>query len=427
MMEDEKCMHCSKEAKYYCTCKIPNVYLCKSHREAHEASPGDHPIRLKVVEIFKPDPICKQNLIQEIIKARSSAEDQINKVISASAKLTSLLQNQIKEALAKLDRFISLCNDVLSQIYSIESIRPKEIYSQIEALLLFEDSENIIRKIKAPTIEIAEVPNLFSYHSTTFPHFLYNFSETNISFPVKEGVIQVSNPEKTIKNTKLNIYQRCLSLRNKKVLITGGSLGNNESPDALILDILSGLITEIPRLIYPRTSHSMAWINGAPSVIGGFNQGKSMKNVEVFMNNKWVEIQSLNIPRVSMASITFLDTVWTIGGINGAYLNSIERYKENQWILLSITLPFPCAAVGLICIEGRFLIIGGASTDNKISKDAFIASKDWTSIEKIGCLSTPMYFSFNQFHVKANKISIMGKNADCQTLTEIIKVNSLRL
>jgi len=87
-----------------------------------------------------------------------------------------------------------------------------------------------------------------------------------------------------------------------------------------------------------------------PSVIGGCNQGKSIRNVEVFMNNKWVEIQSLNIPRASLTSISILDTVWTISGINEEYLHSIEKYKENQWILLSISLPFLCAAVGLICI-----------------------------------------------------------------------------
>jgi hypothetical protein len=89
-------------------------------------------------------------------------------------------------------------------------------------------------------------------------------------------------------------------------------------------------------------------------------------------------------------------------------------------------LSFPCAAVGLVCIEDHFLLIGGASINNKISKDAFIASKDWTSIEKIGYFATPMYFSFNQFNVKANKITIMGKNAECQTLTEKIHVSSLR-
>ena len=256
--DSKKCFYCDQEAKCYCTCKNPDIYFCNEDRNTHESFLGDQSIKLnKIVNMSRPNLVFKRNLAQEIIKTRLSAEDQMKKVIKASAETIRLVQNETKETMVKLHRFVSLCNDILSQIYSIESISPKQIYSPIEALLLFEDFENIIKKIKAPTIEIAEVPIVFSYIPTTFPRFLYNFSDTNISFPVKEGVIQVSNPENTIKNEKPSFFQSCLSLQNKKVLMTGGSLGNNEITDTFILDILSGLITEISRLICPRKSHSM--------------------------------------------------------------------------------------------------------------------------------------------------------------------------
>jgi hypothetical protein len=64
-----------------------------------------------------------------------------------------------------------------------------------------------------------------------------------------------------------------LSLQNKKILFTGGSLDDkNGTADAFILDIISESLTELPNLRNPRRSHSMAWIDGAPSVIGGYHQ-----------------------------------------------------------------------------------------------------------------------------------------------------------
>lgn len=66
--------------------------------------------------MFKPNPIFKRNLIQEIVKARLSADDQMKTVIKASAVMIQHIQKETKETIAKLHRFVSLCDVFLSQI-----------------------------------------------------------------------------------------------------------------------------------------------------------------------------------------------------------------------------------------------------------------------------------------------------------------------
>jgi len=115
MSDSKSCVYCNQEAKYYCTCMNPNIYFCSRDRETHESSPGDHPIRLnKQVDIFKPNPIFKRNLIKEILKSRLSAEAQVNNAIKASAKMIELITKGTKETMVKLHQFVSLCNDILN-------------------------------------------------------------------------------------------------------------------------------------------------------------------------------------------------------------------------------------------------------------------------------------------------------------------------
>lgn len=316
----------------------------------------------------------------------------------------------------------------MTEIFSVNTISLKKFYCPLESLLLFEDIEGIIKKIKAPTIEISgisEFPKMFTYIPTTFPQMLFNFSETGIAYPYIEGSVQILNPDKIIRKMKFHCWQRCLSLKNNKILFTGGCDELNGTRDAFVLDIESELIIELPHLRVPRKAHSMAWINGFPSVIGGYTQRKWMKSVEIFKDNAWVKIESLNMPRSGAASTSFLNTTWVIGGYNNDELNSIEKYEGKRWNLLEIKLPFYYEGIGLCCIDSYFLIFGGFKNYHEFSKDIYIATHDWTRIEKIDSeLSRPMRFFCNQLKVEAHEIISMGYHLSLKK--EIIKMSNIK-
>lgn len=101
------CVYCQQEAKYYCTCKDPNVYFCSEHRDNCEALPGDHSIKLiNPLQMLLPNPIFRNKLAQRISKSKSKAENQKKMVIELGTRYIQLIKNEIKENLAKLDRYI---------------------------------------------------------------------------------------------------------------------------------------------------------------------------------------------------------------------------------------------------------------------------------------------------------------------------------
>ena len=158
----------------------------------------------------------------------------------------------------------------------------------------------------------------------------------------------------------------------------------------------------------------MAWIGGNPAVIGGDSMNKEIASVEVLIAGKWVEVSSINVPRVSHSSANTSQAVLTMGGLcKNGYLDSIEKYQNNTWSIINLRLPIPCCGIGICSLENNLLLFGGKNNfenSGVISRDtAIYIDTESLLIAKLKPLQEPLGFYYNSLVVvNSELISIFG-------------------
>ena len=409
-----QCLYCNQEAYYYCSCTIPNIYFCRSHQEEHENQLGDHKISKIKIEPRIPNQKSKQDLIQHILQIKHQTDIQLQILLKESAQFISKLNDLIKKGIY----FKNLCDNIINEILSINSISAKSFYTPLESILLSTEIKKTLLLIKPPTIKFPDINTELFYIPSAFPHFLYNYSDISIEFLLK-NTIQLYPTYKRIVNNRLDWRSRFLYVNNNQILFTGGELLKN---DCFLMNLLNGEIKVYPSLCYGRYSHSMSWIENNPAVIGGTDGNFLLNSVEIFINGKWTEGAPINFHRCDHTSITTNGSTWIIGGFTNLCLDSVEKYEKNQWVVLNLKLLIPSRAIGILYIGNELILIGGINDSYEKIPNTYSINKINSTIKEENRLTIGANFYYNNCFINSIDNSILGTNLD----NNIIKVTFMK-
>ena len=421
-MELVPCVICSKQSKYYCTCKTPHINFCGIHLADHEYSPGHHRISLLYPNTLPVNASTKLQLLDKLNEVSSSSKLQITKLLYSCSEAILTIEAHTAHAIENLQKFILLCNRIADSIQSMETIERKLMYSPLESALLSNDSSNFIENITGPVISYSET-NLPQYSPSLFPHFFYNYTDLSLGHS-KVNTINIYPDNATISVGPKTAF-RCLNIGNRKILITGGEIQEKLPGNvACIVEINTWNATELAPMKNSRMFHSMTWINGFPAVIGGHDGNGTINSVEIYKNTGWEENSQINIARHSFTSICSDRVVWIIGGLDQSYLDSLERYKKGAWQVVGIKLPRPLAAVGLCFLEDYLVLFGGITEGNKVTNNTHLFDTQTRFIKEVQNLVVSTSFAFSSVFVGERKIHALGK-VNNETVASMIEIDKI--
>ena len=400
-MENIQCKYGPELAKFYCSCQQPNVYFCQDHHKTHKKEFGYHVFRVCSI---KPNSTTKLQLSNKINEVKKEAEFMKNVVQEECNNFYIAIGDYEKKAIDKLNEFINICDQVLQEIELILSIPNKLIYSPLQSILLSENAYSIIHKISAPYLKkLPSTMDLFSYSPSTFPHILYNFSDFDLGF--FNGKIELYPKQHPINCKKIiSNSSRFINIGNKRFLFTGGKDPRGQATDeCFVLKADTLQIRAIPPINNPRSSHTMAWIEGNPAVIGGREGSRVLQSVEIFRDNSWLVADPIKVARRSLTSVCSNKCAWILGGHdhNNTLLDTIESNQSGDWVILSLKLPKPSCSIGLSCLENSLLLIGGKTTGKNISNETYLIDICTLKIVKLDFLASWIYIPRGQFVVEA--------------------------
>ena len=317
----------------------------------------------------KVDPLDtnRLQLVSKIKKILNQANSEKDQVIAHFTQVTVNIQQQYQQVIQKLDNFIKLCNEILSEISNIRVILDRNVYQPIQYLLRNEDSFNILNSLSGPKIIISNVPVLFTYIPSLFPHSLYNYSyliacktdsDTGLEFlPININPVNIKVPQ----------FCKLLLLDNKKLLITDSD--SLEHTLSYIVDIESSKILKLPNIEESRRDHALTWIGQCPAVIAGElgNHLEVTGSVQILYKNLWLPYKSINFPRKMHSAVVNHRGTWIIGGRNrNDFVETIENFMGQEWGVISVRVPQLKTDFGVICLEDQLLIFGGLHSEDEV-------------------------------------------------------------
>ena len=122
-------------------------------------------------------------------------------------------------------------------------------------------------------------------------------------------------------------------------------------------------VKRIANMNYSRYRPMATFVKGLPAVIGGTGSNHiELNTVEVLQDNQWIQIANLNVARCNHACGFIGEFTYVFGGQDrrGSTIDSIEKFSNDVWKLISIKLPFSAWGIGSCKItHNSLLLIGG--------------------------------------------------------------------
>ena len=242
---------------------------------------------------------------------------------------------------------------------------------------------------------------------------------SKFSVHINEAKVRVLTPSlDVVEFGKRNLGNSsgALAIAENMILLTGRWASNPQfQRQAIKLVMPRGTMTEVAPLNVGRGFHTMSWINDQPAVIGGKDpDDNKLNSVEVFDGNRWVEIAPLNLARDNTTACCTGPATYVIGGWieEGGVLKktaTIEKFMDNAWHILDLTLPVPSARTGAIPrSESSFLVLGGIIEPNDPTGNVWVVSEQ--AAEPVAPLEGPCCFEFNMFVVGDSLVSALDRN-----------------
>ena len=129
-----------------------------------------------------PNLESKRVLINKINQIKLEAESSKNSIVLRCRTLISEINEKSYIVIEKLENFINLCSKIIADIHYFQSIPSNQIYNPLTSALLSGNISNLIQKMHPPKISFFDSSEWFSYIPSTFPHYLYNFSDFTAGF-----------------------------------------------------------------------------------------------------------------------------------------------------------------------------------------------------------------------------------------------------
>lgn len=378
------CDQCVKAALIFCNSH--NMLFCKQHLEDHistnksnwhgtnyilEVNSDSKDFLLKFLRNQKDHVKAQRNHFKSHLRGLNRDKVQIS-TIKGFCKATGhkfwqkndkiykenvkLCKSEFKELLNYIE---SLCNKIGSKTYIIK----KEFYSPLESFLL-KDKEHakgalanltdieIDFSTDSKILKTSNLSHLFTYHSNYIVYMTDNLRVKDFS-------------DLEIALSPTDARSRYIQISHDEILRTGGFVNKTICE---IINITTNAIRQIQSLNVGRYWHTVTWYEDEIMVIGGSNGECSLNSVEIYKNSIWKFLAPLNRPRQSLSSVTVLDSVYVLGGLDRY---SIEKYHKNKWIILKVRLPTMMSATGVIGISQNILLIYGGGYRNTFFSKIF--------------------------------------------------------
>lgn len=162
-----------------------------------------------------------------------------------------------------------------------------------------------------------------------------------------------------------------------------------------------------------RKNSSSVILNNTIYLIGGIieNTFQRLCQRSELSELKWNQCSPLNIPRSSSSIIAHEESIYIFGGWSCFnILTSIERFKNEVWVVLSFSLPCEIWNIGLIeCSHRRILLIGGDKNGGKCSEiySLLIDSGEFVCIDR---LEQPCKVSSYNIYYNEGVLCLFGEN-----------------
>lgn len=405
-MDRFPCKVCGKPTKIFCQCEKPGVWICSEDYQEHQQKVGNHAAFDQETKSYLISESLKNQLKCKLESIKQETQRHAQLLKNETTKIITTIKEHSEKISKELESFISMCDSVINDIDEIESISNKLFFTPFESYLLFSKYAEAIHNLYPPSLSIIKtIPKIFSYKNSTMFHTLYNYSEYACGFKTYNEMI-VFPKKRKIHHPMIFSSARCLSVSDTQILITGGDIDGQVLDNVYILKLPEKYVKQIHPLKTARKWHSMAWINKSPCVIGGSNGSLDLASVEMYFENDWVTVKDLNMPRSSLSSISYRDTVWVVGGISGNEINSIEKYEDGIWTLLDIRFNYSVSSVALICLGDKLLIIGG--TTKETNQSLFLCfDTESEEISQSKPLEDEYYFPYNMCLIENNIIKVI--------------------
>lgn len=373
-----RCVKCDNAAKFICNCQEKELFWCDKDLNDHVITELN--IWHKPSLILDVNQASKDFLLSFLHKTwihTNRQKDKFNSRLKISdhptkekkckdyedfSKASGILYkeyddsdelnlNNLKLCESELNEMLHLIESLRDKIKSISYIIEKEFYSPLENFLLNKPklAKNALASFTNIKINYSKDPKTLSTSnlSNMFSHY------SNYIVYIKSNLWAKDYSGSEIALHRTDARSRFILVSPAEILRTGGF---EDKTICEIINIETKKLGHIQRLNVGRYWHTVTRLRDDIIVIGGSNGKESLTSVEIYKNYAWIEIASLNLPRQSPSSVSVLNSVYVIGGLDRF---SIEKYYDDTWHILPITLPTKMAAPGAIGISQNILLIFG--------------------------------------------------------------------
>ena len=167
-MDQELCKFCDNLAEYSCNCLNITKFICKNHLVDHLNEQGVHEMSQNNYNISFP---TKKKLISALMILKQNINKEKSKICLEIATIITNISLQLKNILSNLDILIATCDTYIIETLSINKIKSKSQYSDIENLLVCSDIENLLKSFSSPEFIVdKKMLNFIQINPSTFPN-----------------------------------------------------------------------------------------------------------------------------------------------------------------------------------------------------------------------------------------------------------------
>lgn len=167
-------------------------------------------------------------------------------------------------------------------------------------------------------------------------------------------------------------------------------------------------VTQIPSLKIGRYKNNVISHQGELYTIGGINEDY-LDSVEKLVNDKWVVSSTLNHSRADCSSCSVGPSIYIFGGFSLS--DTIEKYNGSTWQVLKISLPVQLRHIGSFYHENNLYLVGGnlmMFRTNACNRNVYKLNLEREEVEEVKSLPVADCFEFPR-KVSENRIELVGQ------------------
>lgn len=238
-------------------------------------------------------------------------------------------------------------------------------------------------------------PHKYLLHISSGMMFVWDISK-----PKHDNSVSISN--EIFENSS-----RYALISASKVILTGG-IGDYWR--CCEVDLKKGAIWDGEEMVREHAWHAVTAWQGEVYVSGGDIRGKIINSCEKYVSSAWFPLPDMTTSRFNHTLCPYSSRIYAFAGSDNSrhFLDSIEYFNGNTWILAPFHLPSTRNYVGVIAIQEGLMIIGGYCPDRRRNMIEIWReeTREWREI----CEIQTRYSLNNAVAVRRNEVFIYSES-----------------